>query len=74
MKRNRRTFMQTAGGGALGALLVPARTRAQPSRPSSTQPAYDVAVVGAGVFGAWIAYQLQQAGGMPAPARAARPA
>src|SRR5258708_5404565 len=30
--------------------------------PASGKNIYDVAVVGAGVFGAWTAYQLQQAG------------
>lgn len=58
MRTNRRRFMQMAGAGALGAGLA----RRQASAAASAQPAYDVAVVGAGVFGAWIAYQLQQAG------------
>ena len=62
MSRNRRSFMQTAGAGALGAVLAPGRVRAQSSRPASAHPDYDVAVVGAGVFGAWIADQLQRAG------------
>jgi len=30
--------------------------------PSKTNKTYDVAVVGAGVFGAWTAYQLQRTG------------
>src|SRR5216684_2675166 len=31
-------------------------------KASNTSSTYDVAVVGAGVFGAWTAYQLQQSG------------
>ncbi len=62
MSMKRRTFMRTAGAGALGAALAPSLSRAQGPGPASPQPAYDVAVVGAGVFGVWIAYQLQQAG------------
>ncbi len=34
----------------------------EPMRASETDSAYDVAVIGAGVFGAWTAYQLQQSG------------
>jgi len=61
MRPNRRRFMQMAGAGALGAGLAPGLAQRQASA-ASAQPAYDVAVVGAGVFGAWIAYQLQEAG------------
>ncbi len=61
MKTTRRDFVKTVGAGALGATLVPARVRAQ-ARGVSGGNAYDVAVVGAGVFGAWIAYRLGQAG------------
>ena len=61
MKTTRREFVKSAGTGALGAAM------ARPSRPTpapgvSEGDAYDVAVVGAGVFGAWIAYRLQQGG------------
>ncbi len=62
MKTKRRTFIQTAGAGALGAVLAPGLARGQGSAPASAQPGYDVVVVGAGVFGVWIAYQLQVAG------------
>lgn len=62
MRTKRRSFLQTAGAGALGAVLAPGLVRGQGSRPASPQPAYDVAVVGAGVFGVWIAHQLQLAG------------
>jgi sarcosine oxidase len=61
MKTTRRGFVKRAGGGALGATLAPALARAQAPVVSGGK-AYDVAVVGAGVFGAWIAYHLQEAG------------
>jgi sarcosine oxidase len=61
MKTTRRELMRTAGAGALGATLIPALARAQvPGVPDGD--IYDVAVVGAGVFGAWTAYRLAQAG------------
>jgi monomeric sarcosine oxidase len=56
----RRNFVRTAAG-ALGANLAPSRGRAQAPRVTAGR-AYDVAVVGAGVFGAWTAYHLCQAG------------
>jgi monomeric sarcosine oxidase len=60
-KTTRRQFVKTAGAGTLGAALIPAiaRTRAP---AVSTGKAYDVAVVGAGVFGAWTAERLRKAG------------
>jgi sarcosine oxidase len=61
MKTTRRQFMRTTGAGALGATLIPAAVRGQEPGVSSGK-VYDVAVVGAGVFGAWIAYRLRQAG------------
>jgi sarcosine oxidase len=61
MKTTRRDFVKTAGAGALGAALVPAVARGR-APGVSTGNAYDVAVVGAGVFGAWTAYRLAQAG------------
>jgi monomeric sarcosine oxidase len=61
MKTTRREFMRTAGAGALGATLIPAIVEAQAPGVSGGD-IYDVAVVGAGVFGAWIAYRLGQAG------------
>jgi monomeric sarcosine oxidase len=60
MTTTRRRFVKTAAG-ALGAALAPARARAQAPAVSAGR-AYDVAVVGAGVFGAWIAYMLRQRG------------
>jgi monomeric sarcosine oxidase len=60
MKTTRRGFVGAAGAGALG---VAASPLARAQAPVATAPgAYDVAVVGAGVFGAWTAYQLRQAG------------
>jgi len=61
MKTTRRDFVKSAGAGALGATLV------SPTRPTQAPGVldgntYDVAVVGAGVFGAWSAYRLQQGG------------
>jgi monomeric sarcosine oxidase len=61
MKTTRREFVETAGAGALGAALLPALAPAQ-APAVATGDAYDVAVIGAGVFGAWTAYRLSQAG------------
>ncbi|MBI3932273.1 MAG: FAD-dependent oxidoreductase [Acidobacteria bacterium] len=61
MKTTRRDFVKTAGAGVIGATLAPALARAEAPALWAGR-AYDVAVVGAGVFGAWIAYQLRQAG------------
>jgi sarcosine oxidase len=61
MKTSRRELMKTAGAGALGATLIPAFVSAQAPGVSDGD-IYDVAVVGAGVFGAWTAYRLAQAG------------
>ncbi len=61
MKTTRREFVKTAGAGALGAALIPAV--AQGRAPGAADAsAYDVAIVGAGVFGAWTAYHLAQKG------------
>src|SRR5712692_11466027 len=61
MKTTRREFVRTVGAGALGATLVPALLGAQAPSVSGGK-VYDVAVVGAGVFGAWTAYRLRKAG------------
>ena len=61
MKTTRRELIKTAGAGALGATLLPAIATAQAPGVLGGK-AYDVAVVGAGVFGAWIADRLAQAG------------
>ena len=60
MKTTRRGFVRTAGAGALAAALAP--RLAQGQAPAVASGAFDVAVVGAGVFGAWTAYLLQRAG------------
>jgi monomeric sarcosine oxidase len=61
MKTTRRGFVRTAGAGALFTALAPARSRGQ-APAVARPPAFDVVVVGAGVFGVWTAYQLQGAG------------
>jgi monomeric sarcosine oxidase len=61
MGSTRREFVKTAGAGALGATLLPAVGGVREPGASSARP-YDVAVVGAGVFGAWTAYVLAQKG------------
>ncbi len=62
MKTTRRGFARAAGAGALGAALAPALARAQAPAAVTGRSEFDVAVVGAGVFGTWTAYHLQQAG------------
>jgi len=61
MKTTRRKFLTAVGAGALGAGLVSKEVlgAAPAVRGDGT---FDVAVVGAGVFGAWIAHELQSAG------------
>ena len=61
MKTTRREFARTVGAGALGAALVPALLGARAPGVSGGN-IYDVAVVGAGVFGAWTAYRLRKTG------------
>ena len=61
MKTTRRDFVKSAGAGALAATLVPA-SRPTPAPGVPESGSYDVVVVGAGVFGAWIAYRLQESG------------
>ncbi len=61
MKTTRRDFVRAVGAGTLGASLVPALVKGQAPGVSGGE-VYDVAVVGAGVFGAWIAYRLKEAG------------
>lgn len=57
MRTSRRRFLGTASAGAALAGLLP-RVAARAAGGRS----YDVAVVGAGVFGAWTAWQLRKAG------------
>jgi monomeric sarcosine oxidase len=58
MKTTRRGFVQAVGAGALGAALE----HGQAPAVITSGPAFDVAVVGAGVFGVWTAYHLQRSG------------
>jgi monomeric sarcosine oxidase len=57
MKTTRRGFVRVAGAGAIG---VAAGDQSK-NRVSRMAP-FDVAVIGAGVFGAWTAYHLSRAG------------
>jgi glycine/D-amino acid oxidase-like deaminating enzyme len=50
---SRRSLLTAAGGAAVSPLVA---------KPAATRGADHVAVVGAGVFGAWTAHHLQQAG------------
>ncbi len=61
MKTTRRGFVRTAGAGVLGATLGPKLARSE-APAAARGSAFDVAVVGAGVFGSWVAYHLQGAG------------
>ncbi|MBI3082330.1 MAG: FAD-dependent oxidoreductase, partial [Gemmatimonadetes bacterium] len=61
MKTTRRRFVRTAAAGVLSAVLGPRLARGQaPAAARGSE--FDVAVVGAGVFGSWTAYHLQRAG------------
>lgn len=66
MKSSRRRFLGTTGG-AIGAavtvdLAAAHETAADPGPPAVSARTYDVAVIGAGVFGTWTAWHLQKAG------------
>ena len=61
MRTTRREFVKKAAAGALGAAVAPTLLRAQAPAVSGGK-SYDVAVIGAGVFGAWTANRLAQAG------------
>src|SRR5262249_35122432 len=61
MTTTRRGFVKSIGAGAIGATLVRPLARGRNAAVSSGK-AYDGAGVGAGVFGAWTAYRLRQAG------------
>jgi monomeric sarcosine oxidase len=58
----RRRFLRTAGGAAALASLRPRAARGQGPARRAPRPALDVAVVGAGAFGAWTALHLRRAG------------
>jgi len=61
MRPHRRAFLKTATApAALGAFATPGPAQALSGyKPGDT---YDVAVIGAGVFGSWTAHHLRQAG------------
>jgi len=59
--QTRREFVRTASAGAVGAALLPLAAGAGETPAAAGEP-YDVAVVGAGVFGAWTAYMLRKKG------------
>jgi monomeric sarcosine oxidase len=61
MATTRREFVKTAAAGTVSAALAPAVLSGDASAPSSGDT-HDVAVVGAGAFGAWTAYWLSKAG------------
>jgi sarcosine oxidase len=61
MKTTRRDFVKAAGAGVLGAALAPALGAGQAPAVATGKP-WDAAVVGSGVFGAWIAWSLAQKG------------
>ncbi|MGD2115807.1 MAG: FAD-dependent oxidoreductase [Acidobacteriota bacterium] len=69
MKTTRRRFLKTVGAAAVGTGLAskgvlgeaPAIRTTQGGTKGGTRT-HDVAVVGAGVFGSWIAYELRRAG------------
>ena len=59
MKRGRREFVKSLAGAA----VIAPGIAGTPEGPSmNATKTHDVAVIGAGVFGAWSAYHLQQAG------------
>jgi sarcosine oxidase len=53
----RRAFIKTAGAGAVAVGLT-----SRHASPAPSPSAFDVAVVGAGAFGAWTAWHLRRAG------------
>jgi monomeric sarcosine oxidase len=60
---DRRTFLGTLGAASAAAALAHRDLRADEQTVTGmTRKTYDVAVVGAGVFGAWTAWHLRQAG------------
>ncbi|HET7452916.1 MAG TPA: FAD-dependent oxidoreductase [Thermoanaerobaculia bacterium] len=61
MTSTRREFLETAGAGALAVGLARPAPASDPAGVSKGK-GYDVAVIGAGVFGAWTAYMLARKG------------
>ncbi len=61
MKTTRRQFVTAVSAGAVGAKLASGVALGQAPAVAGDR-GYDVAVVGAGVFGSWIAHELQRSG------------
>ena len=61
MKTTRRRFLKTMSVGAMGVGFSPGSVHGRAPAVARAR-GFDVAVVGAGVFGSWIALQLQQSG------------
>jgi monomeric sarcosine oxidase len=62
MEQSRRKFLGTAGGAAVGLAVKQAAGAVQAPAVKPAGGAFDVAVVGAGVFGSWTAWHLCKAG------------
>lgn len=63
MKTGRREFVKVAGAGVLAHVAAPTGlARAAHAPAVKTGDTYDVAVIGAGVFGSWTAHWLRAAG------------
>jgi monomeric sarcosine oxidase len=54
--------VKASGAGALGAVVFPPLPAAARASKRPSKAPHDVAVVGAGVFGSWIAYWLRKSG------------
>ncbi|MEW6323364.1 MAG: FAD-dependent oxidoreductase [Acidobacteriota bacterium] len=59
---NRRRFLQSAGAGLAAAGVSAGRARGETQGPAVPAGAADVAVIGAGAFGAWTALALRERG------------
>src|ERR1700749_4818844 len=59
---DRREFLVGAGVGAAATMLSPADSKAPSSAPAIGRNLPDIAIIGAGAFGAWTALSLQERG------------
>ena len=59
---DRREFLVGAGVGAAATMLSPADSKAASSAPAIGRNLPDIAIIGAGAFGAWTALSLQERG------------
>ncbi|HEY5906893.1 MAG TPA: FAD-dependent oxidoreductase [Vicinamibacteria bacterium] len=62
MSHDRRTFLGTLGAASAATLAHREASTREETVTGMTRKTYDVAVIGAGVFGAWTAWHLRQAG------------